>query len=298
MGDGSLKKEQARPEHAPTSGCRRTCCVRAAFRAETSFQAWGGAMSETITFEKRIVSGADDVEQAASGSMSLTSSDLELVNDGSNNQRVGLRFTGIDIPQGAIITAPISSSRLTRSARRRPRSSSAARTSMTPPLSPAPPTTSPRGDHRCLRRLEPGGVDHGRPSRPRPAHRGPHGHRAGDRRPARLAGGQRHGLRHHRLRHAHRRRLRGQRHHRAAASHRIYPRWDGGLGGEWHTEPAERSQWREDHFRRYALRGGDGRRDPDLQHGQRHSSSWQRLRWYQQWADHDCGRQHKREYLN
>ena len=62
-------------------------------------------MSETITFEKRIVSGSDDVEQSASGSMSLTSSDLELVNDGSNNQRVGLRFTGIDIPQGAIITS-------------------------------------------------------------------------------------------------------------------------------------------------------------------------------------------------
>ena len=63
------------------------------------------ASNASITFEKRIVSGADDVEQAASGSMSLTSSDLELVNDGSNNQRVGLRFTGIDIPQGAVITA-------------------------------------------------------------------------------------------------------------------------------------------------------------------------------------------------
>ena len=37
--------------------------------------------------------------------MSLTSSDLELVNDGTTSQRVGLRFTGIDIPQGAIITS-------------------------------------------------------------------------------------------------------------------------------------------------------------------------------------------------
>jgi hypothetical protein len=55
-------------------------------------------------FEKRVVSGADDVEQGASGSMSLTSSDLELVTDGTNTQRVGLRFTGIDIPEGAIIT--------------------------------------------------------------------------------------------------------------------------------------------------------------------------------------------------
>ena len=57
------------------------------------------------TFEKRVVSGADDVEQGPSGSMALTSSDLELVNDGSTNQRVGLRFTDIDIPQGAIITS-------------------------------------------------------------------------------------------------------------------------------------------------------------------------------------------------
>ena len=62
------------------------------------------ANSAPRTFEKRVVSGADDVEQSASGSMSLTSSDLELVNDGSNSQRVGLRFTGIDIPQGAVIT--------------------------------------------------------------------------------------------------------------------------------------------------------------------------------------------------
>ena len=35
----------------------------------------------------------------------MDSSDLELVIDGSNNQRVGLRFTGIDIPQGATITS-------------------------------------------------------------------------------------------------------------------------------------------------------------------------------------------------
>ena len=34
--------------------------------------------------------------------MSLTSSDLELVYDGSN-QTVGLRFNGITIPQGATI---------------------------------------------------------------------------------------------------------------------------------------------------------------------------------------------------
>jgi len=61
--------------------------------------------SEPTTFEKRVVSGLDDVEQNASGSMSVNSSDLELVDDGSAvGQTIGIRFTGIDIPQGAIIT--------------------------------------------------------------------------------------------------------------------------------------------------------------------------------------------------
>jgi hypothetical protein len=56
-------------------------------------------------FEKRVVSRSDDVEQSSTGSVSLTSSDLELVNDGAtNNQKVGIRFTGIDVPSGAVIT--------------------------------------------------------------------------------------------------------------------------------------------------------------------------------------------------
>ena len=57
-------------------------------------------------FEKRVVSGLDDVEQrVASGAMSFTSGDLNLANDGTKVQTVGIRFTGIDIPQGAIITS-------------------------------------------------------------------------------------------------------------------------------------------------------------------------------------------------
>ena len=34
----------------------------------------------------------------------MDSSDLELVTDGSTTQQVGLRFTGIDIPQNAVVT--------------------------------------------------------------------------------------------------------------------------------------------------------------------------------------------------
>jgi hypothetical protein len=52
---------------------------------------------------KRITSGLDDVEQRGS-SVSMASSDIELVNDGSATQVIGLRFTGIEIPKGATIT--------------------------------------------------------------------------------------------------------------------------------------------------------------------------------------------------
>ena len=57
----------------------------------------------TSTLERRISDGADDVEQRGS-SMALTSTDLELVTDGTTVQTVGLRFTGIEIPAGAVIT--------------------------------------------------------------------------------------------------------------------------------------------------------------------------------------------------
>src|SRR3989304_302152 len=58
------------------------------------------------TLEVRIASGANDVEERASGSVNFTSTDLELVDDGATkpDQTVGLRFAGLGIPQGAIIT--------------------------------------------------------------------------------------------------------------------------------------------------------------------------------------------------
>jgi hypothetical protein len=52
------------------------------------------------TIERRIAAGSDDAEESATGSVSLTSSDVELVYDGSN-QVVGLRFPGLTIPRGA-----------------------------------------------------------------------------------------------------------------------------------------------------------------------------------------------------
>lgn len=60
--------------------------------------------TNSMIFEKRVIASLDDVEEAVSGSVSANSSDLELTVDGAKVQTVGMRFTGIDIPKGAIIT--------------------------------------------------------------------------------------------------------------------------------------------------------------------------------------------------
>ncbi|MCB0551897.1 MAG: hypothetical protein KDD19_30305, partial [Phaeodactylibacter sp.] len=53
----------------------------------------------------RINAGSDDAEEATSGSTDLSSSDIELIDDpGQGSQTIGLRFTGLNIPQGAIIS--------------------------------------------------------------------------------------------------------------------------------------------------------------------------------------------------
>ncbi len=59
-----------------------------------------------VVVSKRIVTGMDDVEEGISGAIYTNSSDIELVYDGTTygNQTIGLRFTGLNIPQGATIT--------------------------------------------------------------------------------------------------------------------------------------------------------------------------------------------------
>ena len=57
------------------------------------------------TLEVQVSSTNDDAEEKVStGIINLNSSDLELVFEGSSEQIAGMRFNGIDIPQGAIIT--------------------------------------------------------------------------------------------------------------------------------------------------------------------------------------------------
>jgi hypothetical protein len=62
----------------------------------------GGAV---VTAESRPAASTDDAEERASGSVSLSSSDLELVTDGSRVQTVGVRFPGLEVPQGASVVA-------------------------------------------------------------------------------------------------------------------------------------------------------------------------------------------------
>ncbi len=48
--------------------------------------------SQSVTVESRVSASSDDAEERSSGSVNLTSSDLELVDDGSRRQTVGMRF--------------------------------------------------------------------------------------------------------------------------------------------------------------------------------------------------------------
>ena len=58
------------------------------------------------TVESRIAASSDDAEEKIStGGVSRSSTDLELITDGTDDQLVGLRFIGLDIPPDAVILA-------------------------------------------------------------------------------------------------------------------------------------------------------------------------------------------------
>jgi chitodextrinase len=60
--------------------------------------------SAPVEFRVRIAGDADDVEEnLANAALDLTSSDLELIQTGSKEQLVGMRFLGIPVPAGAHI---------------------------------------------------------------------------------------------------------------------------------------------------------------------------------------------------
>ncbi|MBI5158101.1 MAG: hypothetical protein HZA58_08860, partial [Acidimicrobiia bacterium] len=57
------------------------------------------------SFDIRIASGSDDVEQNSNGYLYTDSSDLELTTEGTIVQTIGLRFRGVAIPAGATVSA-------------------------------------------------------------------------------------------------------------------------------------------------------------------------------------------------
>ncbi|MCB9048940.1 MAG: right-handed parallel beta-helix repeat-containing protein [Lewinellaceae bacterium] len=63
----------------------------------------GGGILPTPTCSQ-VSTGNDDAEESSSGSVDLSSSDLELISD-AGDQTVGMRFNALGIPQGAIITS-------------------------------------------------------------------------------------------------------------------------------------------------------------------------------------------------
>jgi hypothetical protein len=78
-------------------------------RAADAFDEPGGVppklvmnyVSPVLTAASQPEASTDDAEESASGAMSLTSTDLELVNDGAQgNQKVGVRFPFLFVPQG------------------------------------------------------------------------------------------------------------------------------------------------------------------------------------------------------
>jgi hypothetical protein len=67
-----------------------------------TFSPLTSSSTDTTSLDVRIAAGSDDAEERARGSVSLASSDLELVDDGGN-QTVGMRFNGIAVPHAAQI---------------------------------------------------------------------------------------------------------------------------------------------------------------------------------------------------
>jgi hypothetical protein len=63
-----------------------------------------GTVIPTVV-ERTVASSSDDAEESASGSVSLASSDLELVVEGTTQQTVGVRFTNVQVPPAAAIVS-------------------------------------------------------------------------------------------------------------------------------------------------------------------------------------------------
>ena len=57
----------------------------------------------SVSTNSQVNQSSDDAEESPTGVVDLTSSDLEMIEDGADDQIVGMRFQNLNIPQGAII---------------------------------------------------------------------------------------------------------------------------------------------------------------------------------------------------
>ncbi len=64
-----------------------------------------GASATSVDLSIPVAQQNDDAEEESDGNMYRGSSDLEFMADGSDLQKIGIRFQSVDIPQGAIITS-------------------------------------------------------------------------------------------------------------------------------------------------------------------------------------------------
>ncbi|MBV1878159.1 MAG: VWA domain-containing protein [Pseudomonadales bacterium] len=92
FGKRIAKSYEADPSQAPY--------LQVTFDPDTIPASPGGCLNAEIS--ARVKSGNDDAEESASGTMSLNSSDLELVQEGST-QKVGMRFRSLPLQQGSTI---------------------------------------------------------------------------------------------------------------------------------------------------------------------------------------------------
>ena len=78
------------------------CLVSVPIHTIVLFFSWAAAAQSSI--DVRVSSNANDAEERSSGRVDLNSGDLEMILDGSRQQSVGVRFSPVNIPQGALIT--------------------------------------------------------------------------------------------------------------------------------------------------------------------------------------------------
>ena len=153
----------------------------------------------------RVGASSDDAEESTSGSVNRSSSDLELVDEGSNiDQIVGMRFNGIGIPQGAaILNAYLQFQVDERDSGSSDLEIRGQDDDNATTFTSSSRNISSRPDHGKRGELGAAALDQHRGGRARPAHTRSIGHYSGDRRPARLGGKQLDGDHHHRVGGAH-----------------------------------------------------------------------------------------------